>query len=188
MRNVKQMSKQEEIRVYYERRQVGKTEKVEKKTETNAIERQKNIKYETNEEKSLIGINRGHAFKKQEKREARQFPHQRQLVVESIIDLEKIREIISEKCYYQEYNETIWFNVYKQYDGLKRKPKKIKSLQLYEGFQPQYEQERADKGRKQKEKLFQNVHEISKGRENHIISLALSKTMMSIFYMTNIPW
>ena len=32
MRNVKQMSKQEEIRVCYERRQVGRTEKVEKKT------------------------------------------------------------------------------------------------------------------------------------------------------------
>ena len=32
MRNVKQMSKQEEIRVCYERRQVERTEKVEKKT------------------------------------------------------------------------------------------------------------------------------------------------------------
>ena len=102
--------------------------RLKKKPETNAIERQKNIKYETNEEKSLIGINRGYAIKKQEKRETRQFLHQRQLVVESIIDLEKIREIISEKCYYQEYNETIWFNVYKQNDGLNRKPKKIKSL------------------------------------------------------------
>ena len=102
MRNVKQMSKQEEIRVCYERRQVGKTEKVEKKTETNAIERQKNIKYETNEEKSLIGTNIGQGIKKQEKSEERQFPHQRQLVVESIIDLDKICEIIPENHYYHE--------------------------------------------------------------------------------------
>ena len=90
------------------------------------------IKNETNEKKSLIGINRGQGNKKQEKRGERQFPHQRQLVVESVIDLDKIRELISEKRYYHEYNETIWSNVYKQYHGLKRKPKKIKSLQLYE--------------------------------------------------------
>ena len=38
---------------------------------------------------------------KQEKREERQFPHQRQLVIESIIDLDKIRETIAEKRYYQ---------------------------------------------------------------------------------------
>ena len=59
------------------------------------------IKNETNEEKSLIGINRGQGNTKQEKREERQFPHQRQLVIESIIDLDKIREIIPEKRYYQ---------------------------------------------------------------------------------------
>ena len=44
---------------------------------------------------------------------------------------------------------------------------------MYEGFQLQYEQERADKEKKQK-KLFQNVDEISEGRKSNTISLALS--------------
>ena len=72
-------------------------------------------------------------------------------------------------------NTTIWSNVYKQYHVLKRKPRKIKSLQLYEGFQLQYEQERADKEKNQKENLFQNLNEISEGREHNTISLALSR-------------
>ena len=93
------------------------------------------------------------------------------MVVKSIIDLDKIREIILEKSYYHEYNKTIWSKVYKQYHGLKRKPRKIKSLQLYDGFQLQHEQERADKEKKQKEKLFQNVDEISQSRKNNGASL-----------------
>ena len=97
------------------------------------------------------------------------------MVVESTIDLDKIRETISEKCYYHEYSETIWSSVYKQYHCLKRKPRKIRSLQLYEGFQLQYEQERVDKEKKQKEKLFQNVDEISGGRKNNTINLALNR-------------
>ena len=134
----------------------------------------------THKGKSLIGINKGQGIKKKEKREERQFPHERLLVVESIIDLDKIREIIAEKRYYHEYNTiqyniTIWSNVYKQYHVLKRKPTKIKSLQLYEGFQLQHEEERADKQKKQKENLFQNVNEISEGREHNTISLALSR-------------
>ena len=74
-----------------------------------------------------------------------------------------------------QYNITIWSNVYKQYHILKRKPTKIKSLQLYEGFQLQHEEERADKQKKKKENLFQNVNEISEGREHNTISLALSR-------------
>lgn len=38
-------------------------------------------------------------------------------------------------------NKTIWSNVCKQYHSLKRKPRKIKLLQLYERFQLQCEQE-----------------------------------------------
>ena len=78
MGKMKQISKQEEMQEYYERRQVGGTEKVEKRSkEVPLKERKKFIKYQTNEEKSLIGINRGQGIKKQEKREERQFPHQR---------------------------------------------------------------------------------------------------------------
>ena len=83
-----------------------------------------------------------------QKKEERHFPHQGQLVVESITNLHKILEIIPEKLYYDEYNRTIWFNVYKQCQGLKRKPREIKPLQLYERFKLQYEQERADKEKK----------------------------------------
>ena len=43
-----------------------------------------------------------------------------------------------------------------------------------------------DKEKKQKEKLFQNVAEISEGRKKNTINLAERK--MKIFYMTNIPW
>ena len=46
---------------------------------------------------------------------------------------------------------------------------------MYEGFQLQYEQKRVDKEKKQKEKLFQNVDEISGGRKNNTINLAFSK-------------
>ena len=46
---------------------------------------------------------------------------------------------------------TIKPNVYKQCHSLKRKPKKITSIQLYERFELQYEQKRADKEKKQKE-------------------------------------
>ena len=46
---------------------------------------------------------------------------------------------------------------------------------MYEGFQLQYEQERVDKEKKQKEKLFQNVDEISGGRKNNTINLALNR-------------
>ena len=67
------------------------------------------------------------------------------MVVKSSIDLQKIRKIIPEKRYYHEYNKTIWFNIYKQYHGKKRKPRKIKLLQLYEEFQLQYEQKKVDK-------------------------------------------
>ena len=125
------------------------------------------IKNETNEEKSPIGIKRGQGNKKKEKKD--NF-HTRRLVVESIIGLDKIRKIVPEKRYYHENNETIWFNVYKQYHGLKRNPRKIKSLPVYEGFQLQYEQERVDKEKKQKEKLFQNADGTSKSRKNNAIS------------------
>ena len=125
------------------------------------------IKNETNEEKSLIGINRGQGNKKKEKKD--NF-HTRRLVVESIIGLDKIRKTVPEKLLYHENNETIWFNVYKQYHSLKRNPRKIKSLPVYEGFQLQYEQERVDKEKKQKEKLFQNADGTSKSRKNNAIS------------------
>ena len=46
---------------------------------------------------------------------------------------------------------------------------------MYEGFQLQYEQKRVDKEKKQKEKLFQNVDEISGGRKNNTINLAFSR-------------
>ena len=46
---------------------------------------------------------------------------------------------------------------------------------MCEGFQLQHEEERADKQKKQKENLFQNVNEISEGREHNTISLALSR-------------
>ena len=115
MGEAKQISKQEEMRKCNESRQVGGTEKVgEKSKEAPLKDRRKRIiKNETNEEKSLIRIKRGQGNKKQEKREERQFPHPRQLVVESIIDLDKIREIIPEKRYYHKYNETIWSYIYK---------------------------------------------------------------------------
>ena len=78
MGKMKQISKQEETQEYCERRQVGGTEKVKKRSNKVPFkERKKIIKHETNEEKSLIGINRGQGIKKQEKREERQFPHQR---------------------------------------------------------------------------------------------------------------
>ena len=125
------------------------------------------IKNETNEEKSLIGIKRGQGNKKKEKKD--NF-HTRRLVVESIIGLDKIRKTVPEKLLYHENNETIWFNVYKQYHSLKRNPRKIKSLPVYEGFQLQYEQERVDKEKKQKEKLFQNADGTSKSRKNNAIS------------------
>ena len=67
-----------------------------------------------------------------------------------------------------------------------KKTRKIKSLQLYERFQLQYEQEKADREKKQKEKLFQNVYEISEGRKNNTIVFAERK--MRIYYITNIPW
>ena len=103
MGKVKEISKQEEMQECYERRQVGGTEKVEKRSKEVPLKDRKNtIKYETNEEKSLIGINIGQGIKKQEKREERQFPHQRQLVVESIRDLDKICETIPENHYYHE--------------------------------------------------------------------------------------
>ena len=70
----------------------------------------------THKGKSLIGINKGQGIKKKEKKEERQFPHERLLVVESIIDLDKIREIIAEKRYYHEYN-TIQYNTI-QYNHL----------------------------------------------------------------------
>ena len=124
------------------------------------------IKNETNEEKSLIGIKRGQGNKKKEKKD--NF-HTRRLVVESIIGLDKIRKTVPEKLLYHENNETIWFNVYKQYHSLKRNPRKIKSLPVYEGFQLQYEQERVDKEKKQKEKLFQNADGTSKSRKNNAI-------------------
>ena len=63
--------------------------------------------------------------------------------------------------------------------------RKIKSLQLYEGFQLHYEQERTDKKKDQKEKLSQNVGEISEGRKNNTVSLVEKE--MRIFHMTNIP-
>ena len=55
-----------------------------KKIKRSTFERQRKviIKDKTHEEKSLIGINRGQGIKKQEKREKRQLPHQRQLLVE----------------------------------------------------------------------------------------------------------
>ena len=46
---------------------------------------------------------------------------------------------------------------------------------MYEGFQLLYEQERADKEKKQKEKLFQNLDGSSEGRETNTINLALSR-------------
>ena len=162
MWEVKQISKQEKMQKCYKGRQFGGAEKVEEKYKEVPLKDRKKriIKNETNEEKSLIGINGGQGNKKQGKIEERQFSHQRELVVESIIDLHKIREIIPEKRYFHEYNETVWSNIYKQCGGLKRKPRKTKSPQLFKGFKLQYEKERADKGKKQKEKL----------------------------YMTNIPW
>ena len=123
MEEVKQISKQEEMRKRYESRQVGGTEKVEQKSKE-------------------VPLN----YRKQKTRK----------------------------------------NVYKQCNGLKRNSRKIKSLQLHEAFQLQYDQERADKGSKQKEKLFQNVDEISEGRKNNTISLVERK--IKILYMTNIPW
>ena len=123
MEEVKQISKQEEMRKRYESRQVGGTEKVEQKSKE-------------------VLLN----YRKQKTRK----------------------------------------NVYKQCNGLKRNSRKIKSLQLHEAFQLQYDQERADKGSKQKEKLFQNVDEISEGRKNNTISLVERK--IKILYMTNIPW
>ena len=103
MGKVKQISKQEEMQECCERRQVGGTEKVEKRSnEVHLKDRKNTIKYETNEEKSLIGTNIDQGIKKQEKSEERQFSHQRQLVVESIIDLDKICEIIPENHYYHE--------------------------------------------------------------------------------------
>ena len=95
------------------------------------------------------------------------------MVVKSTIDLDKIGELVPEKRFYHEYNENIRSNVYKQYRGLKKKPREIKPLQLCERCQLQYEQERADKEKKQK-KLFQNVDEISDSRGN-TISLVLSR-------------
>ena len=68
---------------------------------------------------------------------------------------------------------TIWFNVYKQYHGLKRQPWTFKAIQLHEGFELQYEQ--LIKKKKEKEKLFQKVDEISEGRKNNTVSLALSR-------------
>ena len=63
-------------------------------------------------------------------------------------------------------------NIYKQYHGLKRKPRKIKLLPLYEGFQLQCEQERVGN---EKKKKFQNADEISKDRKSKTVSLALNR-------------
>lgn len=60
--------------------------------------------------------------KKKEKTEERQLPHQKQLAVESIKVLAKLHEIISEKRCDYECKKTMWSNVYKQYQCLKRKP------------------------------------------------------------------
>ena len=93
----------------------------------------------------------GSGKQKKKKEEERQSSNQRELVVKSFIGLQKICKIIPEKRYYHEYNKTIWSNVYKQYHDLKRKPRKTKSLQLYEGFQLQCGQERLYK---RKKKIF----------------------------------
>ena len=62
---------------------------------------------------------------------------------------------------------------------MNRKPRKIKSVQLYERFQEGIR-------RRSKKKLFQNVHEISNGTKNNTINLIERK--MRTFYVTNIPW
>ena len=98
--------------------------------------------------------------------------HQRDLVVKLTIDLQKKRKIIPAKRYYLEYNKTNWSNVYKEYHSLKRKPKKLKLIELYEEFQPHCEQERVDK---EKKKNFQYADEVLKTRKSNTISLALTR-------------
>ena len=46
---------------------------------------------------------------------------------------------------------------------------------MCEGFELQYDQERADKGKKQKEKLFQNVDEISEGTKKQCNQLSMKE-------------
>ena len=56
----------------------------------------------------------------------------------------------------------------------KGKPMKIKSLQLYEGFQIQYEQERVDKENKQKENLLKCRWNF-RGEEKQYNQLSISR-------------
>ena len=70
------------------------------------------------------------------------------MVVKSSIFLQNICKIIPGKRCYHQYKKAILLNVYKQYYGVKRKQSKIKLLQLYQGFQLQFRQERVDKGKK----------------------------------------
>ena len=75
MGEVKQTSKQEEMRKCYESRQVGGIEKVEEKSKKVPLKDRKKriIKNETYEEKRLIGINRGQRNKNKKKQKKDSF-------------------------------------------------------------------------------------------------------------------
>ena len=128
----------------------------------------------TNEKKSIIRIDTGQGNNKQEKKEERQSPHQRQLVFKPSEDLQKIRKIISEKYYYHDYITKPSVLTYISSRSILRENQGKSTYYNYmRGFN--YNVNMKEWIKKRRKKNFQNADKISENRKSNTVSLALSR-------------